>query len=175
MKPTIRVLVVDDSATARTLVGESLRGDTSLEVVGEACDGDEAVAMTARLRPDVVTMDLDMPRLDGFAATREIMTATPTPIVVITGETFGSEAETAMRALNAGALTVLKKLPAPSVAEFPRAARDLVRTVKAMSQVKVVRQRRTSSIPVPRTIAAGHARIVAIAASTGGPQALHAV
>ena len=83
----IRVLVAEDSATARALLVQILAADPEIQVVGEAVDGIEAVEMTQRLRPDLVTMDIHMPRLDGLAATKEIMITAPTPIVIITGST----------------------------------------------------------------------------------------
>ncbi len=76
----IRILVVDDSATARTLLVSILAADPAIQVVGEASDGLEAIALTQKLRPDLVTMDLHMPRLDGLEATKEIMITAPTPI-----------------------------------------------------------------------------------------------
>src|SRR5438093_13138763 len=103
----IRVLVADDTATSRELLVEVLRADQELEVVGEAKDGIEAVELAKRLRPNVVTMDIRMPRLDGFEATKEIMIAAPTPIVIVSASKSISDVETAMRALRAGALTVL--------------------------------------------------------------------
>ena len=77
----IRVLVVEDSPTTRDLLTAALGRDGSLQVVAEAGDGRQAIELTGRLRPDVVTMDIDLPRLDGLAATRAIMATTPTPIV----------------------------------------------------------------------------------------------
>jgi two-component system chemotaxis response regulator CheB len=75
----IRVLVVDDSPTSRLLLVAILRADAEIEVVGQAADGVEAVEMVKRLRPDIVTMDVQMPKLDGFAATKRIMVEAPTP------------------------------------------------------------------------------------------------
>ena len=80
----IRVLVVDDSATSRLLLVGILRGDAGIDVVGEAADGLAAVEMVKRLHPDIVTMDVQMPGLDGFAATKRIMVEAPTPILIIT-------------------------------------------------------------------------------------------
>jgi chemotaxis response regulator CheB len=141
----IRVLVVDDSPTARALLAEILRSDPEVEVIGEAKDGLEGVELTGRLRPDLVTMDVRMPRLDGFAATKEIMIASPTPIVIVTASYDAHEVEVAMQSLRAGALAVLRKPPGPESPAFDEAARKLLGTVKAMSQVKVVRHWRPQS------------------------------
>src|SRR5438045_1508762 len=105
----IRVLVVDDSATARALLVSILASDPEIEVVGQAANGIDAVAQTQKLRPDVVTMDIQMPRLDGFGATKEIMITAPTPIVIVTGSALAQEVETAMHALRAGAVAVFRK------------------------------------------------------------------
>jgi two-component system chemotaxis response regulator CheB len=126
-------------------------------------------------------MDLHMPRLDGLAATQEIMIVTPTPIVVVTGSTRAREVRESMEAIRAGALEVLVKPPGPGAPQFAREARRLVETVKAMARVKVVRHWRPAASPVipiappARSPAFGRARIVAIAASTGGPAALQTV
>jgi len=176
-----RVLIVDDSPTARDLIGEILSGDQQLEVIGFANDGAEAVEKTAKLRPDVITMDIQMPRMDGFEATTEIMIETPTPIVILSASTMIHEVEPAMRALRAGALTLMLKPPSPSVKDFDKIAREIVETVKAMAGVKVVRRsRRHTAKPAPmpappETSTASRAgiRAVAIAASTGGPPALN--
>ncbi|MEA2624971.1 MAG: two-component system, chemotaxis family, protein-glutamate methylesterase/glutaminase [Candidatus Binatota bacterium] len=172
----VRVLIAEDSDTARALLVEILRTDPTVEIVGEARDGLEAVAMTERLRPDVVTMDIHMPRLDGFGATKEIMIACPTPIVVVSGTDLAAETETAARALAAGALAII---PRPSVRSdnFRRSARELVSMVKSMAGIKVIRRRRDPDALVRRPLPArqGSVRAVAIAASTGGPAALHAI
>src|SRR5947209_2422009 len=135
----IRVLVVDDSATARALLTEILSSDPEIQVVGEAQDGMEGVALTQKLRPSVVTMDIQMPRMDGFAATKEIMITAPTPIIVATASVRASEVEVAMEALRAGAVAVVQKPSGPGSPAFDEAAQKLLSTVKAMANLKVVR------------------------------------
>lgn len=105
---TITVLVVDDSAFFRRRVTEILNDHPELEVIGSAADGKEAIAETARLRPDVVTMDIEMPVLDGISAVREIMSNTPTPIIMFSSLTHDG-AKATLNALEAGALDFLPK------------------------------------------------------------------
>jgi two-component system chemotaxis response regulator CheB len=174
----IRVLVADDSATAREFLKLILASDPEIRVVGEARDGAEAVAATARLRPDLVTMDLHMPQLDGLEATREIMITAPTPILIVTGSHRARDVEASMEILRCGALDVLLKPPDPCSAEYPGAARRLIAAVKAMATVKVVRHWRPSERAAPAPpVTEGQARahVVAIATSTGGPAALRCV
>ncbi len=184
----IRVLIVDDSPTARALLTAVLGADPQLQVVGEARDGVEAVALTQKLRPDVVSMDIHMPRLDGFAATKEIMITAPTPIVIATGSTQAGEVVTAMHALRAGALAVVQKPRGPDAPNFAETAARLISTLKSMSQVKVVRHWRSAqerlkadSDRLNQQRALVHPssfilhplpKVVAVAASTGGPGAL---
>ena len=175
----IRVLVAEDSATARALLVQILRADPEILVVGEASDGHQAVAMTIALRPDLVTMDVHMPGMDGLEATREIMAVAPTPIVIITGSTRAREVEASMDTLRIGALEVMVKPPSPESPGFEAAARAITMTVKAMAQVKVVRHWRAKPGPytAPARLAAPlpagfRGRVVAIATSTGGPAAL---
>jgi len=174
----IRVLVADDSPTARALIAAILGSDPEIEVVGEARDGVEAVDLTGRLRPDLVTMDIQMPRLDGLAATLEIMITAPTPIVIVTAGLRPGEAGGPLDMLDHGALDVLRKPRGPGSPGFGAAAGRLVATVKAMARVKVVRRWRagpTRPEPSPPPGPRPRSRVVAIAASTGGPGALRRV
>lgn len=171
----IRVLIVDDSPTARQLLVQILGSDGEIEVVGVAKGGRQAVESAKRLRPDVITMDLNLPDIDGFQATKEIMIQAPTRIVIVSASAMARAVGAAVRALRAGALTMLLKPPGPGSAGFERAAAELISTVKALAEIKVVRHRPPTqpsaacSVP-PRGAAA--VRAVAIAASTGGPPAL---
>ncbi|WP_338863108.1 chemotaxis-specific protein-glutamate methyltransferase CheB [Myxococcus stipitatus] len=174
----LRIVVAEDSPTARRLLVEILRADPGLSVVGEARDGVEAVELTQRLRPHLVTMDIQMPRMDGLEATRRIMTEAPTPIVVVS-TLVERDIQTSMTALRAGALAVLQKPFGPESPDFDAESRRLRDTLKAMAEVKVVR-RWPDRIPVssaptrppsPRDLSA-RAAVVALAASTGGPAAL---
>jgi two-component system chemotaxis response regulator CheB len=171
----VRVLMVEDSLTDRLLLREILAGDPEIQVVGEAKDGKEAVALTQKLRPDLVTMDIRMPVMDGLAATKEIMIVAPTPIVIITGSLAGPETEVAIHALRAGAVCVLHKPSGPLAPDFDETAQKIRSTVKSMAQVKVVRhwpEGRRPALPMPKAGQATRRQVVAIATSTGGPAAL---
>ncbi|HEY8148511.1 MAG TPA: chemotaxis-specific protein-glutamate methyltransferase CheB [Vicinamibacteria bacterium] len=177
----IRVLVVDDSPTSRQVLVAILRADREIEVVGQAADGLEAVEMVKRLRPDIVTMDVQMPKLDGFAATKRIMVEAPTPILITTS-VDPHVLSVSLEAVRMGALAVHAKPGAPTAPAFAEEARELVRQVKAMSYVKVVRHYEPSpaqapSTPTPAVVALHEipAEVVAIAASTGGPGAIHSI
>lgn len=173
----LRVVIVDDSPVARDLLQEIIDSEADMEVVGLASDGAEGVELVLQLQPDIVTMDVQMPRMDGYAATRRIMTERPTPIVVVSGSSDSPDVEKSMESLRAGALTVVGKPSAPTTARFDKAARSLVDAVRAMAGVKVVRQRAATPIcehTAPRETARScDVEVVAMAASTGGPQALH--
>jgi two-component system chemotaxis response regulator CheB len=175
--PMLRVLVAEDSTTARELLREILGSDPEIQIVGEARNGVEVVAMAKQLRPDVITMDIRMPLMDGFEATKQIMVEVPTPIVIVSESYDPREVEVSMHALRAGALTVVAKPLGPSAPDFEEVGRRFLTTVKAMSKVKVVRHwpQRSASDRVagePRAMGAGQARVVALSASTGGPAAL---
>ncbi len=133
----IRVLVVEDSRVTREYLVYLLSEDPGLQVVGTAQDGLEAVEQVERLRPDVIVMDVHMPRMNGYEATRKIMERVPTPIVMVSATFSRGEPATIVEALRAGAVTLLVKpggLDHPDHAEM---ARQLVRTVKLMAQVQV--------------------------------------
>lgn len=170
-----RVLVVEDSRVARRLLVELLSRDPDLEVVGEATDGVQAIAEAARLDPDVVTMDVALPIMDGLEATRQIMRERPRPIVIVSAA-YGRDASLAVRALEAGALAVMPKPPGPGAADFERRAAELVECVKGMSEVRVVRRRHPARRPAIEPAAPARpsapAEVIAIGTSTGGPAAL---
>lgn len=173
----IRVLIAEDSAVTREYLTWVLGEDPDLEVVGAARNGEEAVELTERLRPDVIVMDVHMPVLDGFDAARQIMERVPTPIVMATASSSSAETRGAFHALEAGALILLNKPPAPWDPDHEKAARELLRTVKLMAEVKVVRRWAAAGIvgPAPRFEGMGTPRVVAIGASTGGPQVLSSI
>jgi two-component system chemotaxis response regulator CheB len=173
----IRVLVAEDSDTTRTLLVALLNGDPDIEVVGQAPNGAVAIEMTRELRPDVVTMDVKMPVLDGYAATRKIMVETPTPIVIVSANVQPRDIETAMHALRAGALAIVRTPAGPSSTRFEEEVAFFLETVKAMSSVKVVRRwpDRESNGDLHRAHSRHALEIVGIAASTGGPAAILSV
>src|SRR5262245_19609325 len=170
-----RVLVVDDSPSSRRLLTHILNRDGGITIAGEAANGAEAVRMTARLAPDLVTMDVQMPVMDGFEATRRIMRETPTPILMISA-VQPDEVAWSFKAIEAGALTVRAKPPGPLSPQFEAQADTLVRTIKELAQVKVVTRRLPRALrpPAPRPASRPRAevKVVVIGASTGGPAAL---
>jgi two-component system chemotaxis response regulator CheB len=181
----IRVLVVDDSITVRKRLIEILTGDENLEVVGEAADGRQAIELCERLRPDVVTLDLVMPVLNGLEVTEHLMAYCPTPILIVSASTNREELFDTYEALAAGALDVLDKPPGAENGEWEQ---QFIATVKRASRIKVIRHPRAklsrlrhpvnapSSPAEPVVAPAGHSTVpyelVVIGASTGGPSAI---
>lgn len=170
----IRVLVAEDSVTTRDLLVAMLRSDPEIVVVGEARNGAEAVDLTRQLRPDVITMDIQMPLMNGLDATKRIMIEAPTPIVIVSASVDSNQVAISMDALRLGAVAVLAKPGGPASQNFDEQTRDFVTTVKSMAGVKVVRrwEDRTSRIRRAAVRPSRPASVLAIAASTGGPAAL---
>jgi len=176
----IRVLIADDSLVAREMLAQILQSDPSIEVIGQAKDGDEAVEMVDRLRPDLVTMDIHMPRMDGLRATERIMAFTPTPILVVSSSVHGEGMGRAFDALDLGALEVIKKPEPRDWADLDRIGREVIRKVKILANVRVIthirgRHRRAADVvPLPGSGPVARS-IIAIGSSTGGPSALLSV
>lgn len=173
----IRVVIADDSLVAREMLAQILATDPSIEVVGQASDGQEAVDMVSRLRPDLVTMDIHMPKLDGLKATEAIMAFTPTPILVVSSSVHGEGMGRAFDALSFGALEVIKKPEPRDWADLDRIGRDVIRKVKILANVRVIthiggRKDRGSVTPGAPVRSSKGRTLVAIGSSTGGPSAL---
>ncbi|NWG19215.1 MAG: chemotaxis-specific protein-glutamate methyltransferase CheB [Chloroflexi bacterium] len=138
MTTPIRVVVVDDSALMRRFITEMLQRDPAIRVIGTASNGREAIDVVQQLRPDVVTMDVRMPVMDGLATTEHLMAYCPTPILVLTASLASYEVDITFKMLGAGALEVVEKPQNADARALDHAARDLVRRVKILSRVKVV-------------------------------------
>jgi two-component system chemotaxis response regulator CheB len=179
----IKVLVVEDSAVLREFLVRIFESDAEIRVIGTARDGVEALEAVASKRPDVITMDIHMPKMDGLEATRRIMETHPTPIVIVSDSTAPEELATTFRAMEAGALTAIRRPAGIGQPDHEATARQLVQTVKLMSEVKVVRRwpkaRGAPSIPRPPAPVVGSApaevKVVGLGASTGGPPVLQMI
>lgn len=182
----IRVLVVEDSPTVREFLLQILCSDPAIEVVATAETGEEALEAVERFRPDIVTMDIHMPRMNGFDATRRIMETHPTPIIIVSGTADATDTAKAFRAIESGALAVLSKPAGVGHPGHQQSSAELVRIVKLMSEVKVVRRwprYRPAEIVPEATLckeirlqtSRSQPRIVAIGASTGGPPVLQTI
>jgi two-component system chemotaxis response regulator CheB len=169
-----RVLVVDDSATARSILSRSLRGEPDIDVVAEAADAFSARQLVAQLKPDVITLDLELPQMDGLAFLRLLMKQDPRPVIVVSSHTAPGSAWS-IEALRAGAIDVIPK--PRGAAEVAEVAVRLKRSIRELRACPVRLQaarhegRRATSVR-PKTVPPTHGGVIAIGASTGGPQAL---
>lgn len=176
-----RVLIAEDSPTMRYHLVRMINDAPGLRIIGEARDGEEALALTSELKPDVISMDIRMPGIDGLEATRRIMTQHPTPVVVVSG-LLEREIDLSMQALQAGALAVVEKPLDRDDPSYATKQRHLVNTLVAMARVRVVRrwERIVDMVePVPQKVEPpipSYVRVqpdvIAIGASAGGPSAL---
>jgi two-component system chemotaxis response regulator CheB len=179
----ITVLIVEDSRVAAEFLTHVLNDDGRFRVVGIAVDGEEAVEAAQRMLPDVVTMDIHMPKINGFEATRTIMETCPKPIVIVSGCDSVDEVATTFRAMEAGAVAVVRRPVGMSHPDHESATRQLLETIALMSEVKVVKRWPRSRPMPPRYIVrpvqpqfpVRSVQAVAIGASTGGPVALQTI
>jgi two-component system chemotaxis response regulator CheB len=170
LKPLIRVLVVDDSLVCRELLSEQLNQSKDIQVVGQACSGKEAIVLNRKLLPDLITMDVMMPGLDGYATIEEIMSSLPVPILVVTSVPEKDGVGQNFKALSAGALDILEKSEVnDEAAEVLRNKVRLLAGVPVIHHTKKEKKQRIRSLP---GLSTGHRFVVAITSSTGGPKAL---
>lgn len=183
-KKIIKVLVVEDSPVARKLLMYILSSDPEVHVIGTANNGVEALEFLACKKPDAIIMGINMPKMNGFEATRRIMETHPVPVVIVSATWDAKEVETTFRAVEAGAVAVLDKPRGINHPDYESMSKEFVQTVKLMSEVKVVRRwarlRRTEVSPaVPQKVELKRTppsiKLVAIGASTGGPQVLQTI
>jgi two-component system chemotaxis response regulator CheB len=172
----LRVLVVDDSALNRRTLGELLRSSAGVHVVGTAGDGEQALRMASQLNPDLITLDLEMPRMDGFTFLRLLMTNRPTPVVVISSH---SAKDNVFRALELGALDFITKPDALGVEPLKPQLDRMIETVRQLSPAGfglrrgLFKQAAEQAATAAAIAGSGMpSPVVAIAASTGGPSAL---
>lgn len=174
-----KVLVVEDSPAVRDLISHILIGDPAIRVIGTAATGEEAVEAAARLRPDLITMDVNLPGIDGYQATRRIMETCPAPIIIVSASYDPQDMGKMFRMVEAGALTFLPPPLGIGHPEFQARADELRRTVKLMSEIKVVRRwPKAPGKPAPNLAVKQSLKkieVVALGASTGGPVVLKTI
>ncbi|MFC2060242.1 chemotaxis-specific protein-glutamate methyltransferase CheB [Chloroflexota bacterium] len=178
----IKVLVVEDSPVVREFLIYILGSDPEIEIIGTAKNGKEAIEALRNKKPDIITMDIHMPEMDGYEATRRIMETQPLPIIIVSGSTSVGEVAMTFKAVEAGALSVVARPKGIGHPDYEATAKELIQTVKLMSEVKVVRRWPLSKKEAPPPAPGIEVRkalpaiqVVAIGASTGGPVALQTI
>ena len=178
----IRVLIVDDSSAVRMMLRHILDSDPWIEVIGTAKNGREALDFVTQKKPDLILMDILMPEMDGFEATRRIMETQPVPIVICSGSTNDRETASLFRLMEAGAVACVEKPIGTEHKDFEKTVTSLLQTVKLMSEVKVVRRwprrEKTNGAAAPliaQDRAPAAVPIIGIGASTGGPPVLQSI
>jgi len=172
MKPTVRVLVVDDSALMRKMIPQMLDADESIEVVGTAMDGTFCLKKIEELHPNVVTLDLEMPGMNGIDTLKEIMRRHPVPVIVFSSHSIEGASVT-MKALGLGAFDFVTK-PKDASAHMAETSKELIAKVKAAAECKLKPRILPGIPPKPEKVSTSGSptKVVAIGVSTGGPQAL---
>ncbi len=187
----VKVLIVDDSNVTRNLFVGILERDPRFELVGVAADGKQAIEYVEKLKPDVVSMDIQMPVMDGIRATRHIMRHYPVPILIVSNLYRPDKVELSMEVLEAGALSIIPKPQGPGHPRYAHNVKQFLQMLKSLAEVKVVRRKNFSqsiktNLTMPTTVDAGSERkekpikagdfkIMLIGASAGGPDAIKSI
>lgn len=174
----IKVLIVEDSLVVSHLLLQILQSDPEITVVGQARNGHEAIWLANHLKPDVITMDINMPKLDGIEATKIIMQQCPTRIIVVSAAGNSNESKSAFEAIKSGALQVIDKPKGYLASDYQQIKGSLIKSVKLMSTIKVVTRwpaKKPIKPPIKKQAVktSGKIKIIGIGASTGGPAALN--
>lgn len=172
--PPLRVVIIDDSAYSRRKVADMLSGSRDIEVVGRARDGEEALRLAMTLKPDVFTLDLEMPRMDGFSFLRILMAKQPTPVIVVSGY---SQKENVFKALELGAVDFVAKPDRLHPKEADELRKRLISKVLMTRHLRRMKTPSLAALPTELPSASPKREglplhLVVIAASTGGPAAL---
>jgi len=179
----IKVLIVEDSPVMQELLAYTIQSDPDFSIVGIAANGEEAIELVMKKKPDIIAMDCYMPKLNGQQATCKIMETKPTPIVIVTGSIAEKDVAITFSLIEAGALAIVKKPHSINHPEYKKDARELIQTLKLMAEVKVVRrfnrilkENKSQAPIIEKTIKAeSDIKIIAIGASTGGPLVLQKI
>ena len=183
--PKVRVLVVDDSPTVLQYLTHVFNATGTLQVIGTACNGREAVDFVRHTKPDIITMDIRMPVMDGLEATREIMSTDPIPIVILSASWDPGEVQQSFKAVEAGALASFAKPAGMASADSAESIRQLVANLEALARIKLVRRSMSATQSWRRGSEAGplannvrrlrNPGVVVIGVSTGGPPVLRCI
>ncbi len=178
----MRVLIADDSTFMRSALGRAIRSDAALELVGSAKNGREAIELAKQLRPDVVTLDIEMPEMDGLTALRHILRAVPETAVLMCSSLTTAGSEASLQALRLGAADVIAKENGATMPGGQSFHDEYLRRVKALGQTAVDKRGPAPSTTPPArgdktksVIGLAHARLVLIGSSTGGPPVLETI
>lgn len=177
----IKVLIVDDSAFMRKLIGEMLEKEKDIEVVGKARDGEDAIAKVKRFNPDVVTMDVEMPKMDGLESLEHIMRVQPTPVVMLSSTTEEG-AENTLKAMELGAIDFVAKPSGAISFDLVKVESHLIKKIRVaakanVTNVKKVKEEFESGHIEEKTfkVKSGNRKLTLIGVSTGGPRALQRI
>ncbi|MDD5717788.1 MAG: chemotaxis protein CheB [Sulfuricurvum sp.] len=174
----IRLMIVDDSAATRELLIYALASEPDIELAGIASDGEEAVTLSKRVHPDIILMDINMPRLNGYEASRQIMEENPVPILLMTATWDIKEVEEKIKKMHLGVLGSFEKPYGPGHPRYKELYEKILAAIRLMSDVKVVRRWKNSDATTVDKFEVTEKKVssvVLIGSSTGGPPILHSL